>query len=400
MTFTLIDVYKTVKLIKKIMPMAKIILGGTHIHLFPYETINLEGVDFALIGESEFSFVEFLKNLNNPSYYHKIPGLIYKDDEGKTIKNNFIPINNLDEIPFPDRSLVNIKQYNSLLSNSSISSTIINSRGCSFKCAFCNRPFSPITSHFRFRSAGNIIDEIYKCLELGIKDFLFYDDTFTSNKKTVLDLCEKIIKRKIEIRWDIRTRVDTVNEEMLKSLKKAGCIAIHYGVEAGNNRILNVIKKGVTIEKVKEVFKMTKNVGIETLAYFMIGLPQEDLRDIQDTFDLTKELKPDYAHFTIFSPYPRTELYHMGLEKGVIKKDIWRQFAENPTEKFKIPVWEENFTKEQLYKMIVKFYKSFYLKPSYIFSRIKKVKSKEEFIKKAKAGLSLFFMRKEGVDKI
>jgi len=400
MTFTLTDAYRTVKLIKKCMPGAKVVLGGTHIHLFPDETINLEGVDFAFMGEAEFAFAKFLKNIGNPSSYHKIPGLIFKNKNGEIIKNDFAPIDNLDEIPFPERTLLNVEHYNSLLSKGSLSSTIISSRGCPFRCAFCDRPLSPVTSRFRFRSAKNVVDELCECLELGIKDFLFYDDTFTVNRKRVLEVCEEIIKRKINIRWDIRTRIDTVDEGMLKLLKEAGCVAIHYGVEAGNDRILGVIRKGFTIKKVREIFKLTKKTGIETLAYFMVGLPQENTTDIQDTFDLAKELKPDYAHFTIFSPYPGTELYYLGLEKGIIKKDIWREFAENPEKEFKVPLWEENFSRDQLYEIIVKFYKSFYLRPSYVASRIIRIKSGREFIKKAKAGLSVLFMKKESVDKL
>lgn len=398
MTFTLIDAYKTARLIKKIMPEAKVVLGGTHIHLFPSETINLEGVDFAFMGESEFSFVEFLKNLNVLPNKDKIPGLIYKEIDGKIIKNDFLPLDNLDDIYFPDRNLLNIKRYNSLLSRGALSTTIVSSRGCPFRCSFCDRPLSPITSRFRYRSAKNVVDEICECLELGIKDFLFYDDTFTVNRNRVLETCEEILNRNIEIRWDIRTRVDTVDEEMLELLKRAGCVAVHYGVEAGNDKILKVIKKGFNLDKVKEIFRLTKKVGIETLAYFMIGLPSEKLEDIQDSFDLAKELKPDYAHFTIFSPYPGTELYSLGLEKGIIKKDIWKEFSENPKEGFKIPVWEENFTRDELYEMIVKFYKSFYLRPSYILRRSFKVKSKDEFIKKAKAGFSVLSMKKDKVD--
>lgn len=398
MTFTLIDAYKTAKLIRKIMPEAKIILGGTHTHLFPCETINLKSVDFALMGEAELSFVEFLKNIDNSSSYPKIPGLVYYDKNGKIIRNDFVPMTNLDEIPLPERNLLNVKHYSSLLSRGALSTTIISSRGCPFQCAFCDRPLSPITSRFRYRSAKNVADEICDCLELGIKDFLFYDDTFTVNRRRVLDVCEEILERNIKIRWDIRTRVDTVDEEMLGSLKKAGCVAIHYGVEAGNDKILKEIKKGFTITKVKETFKLTNKAGIETLAYFMIGLPSEKLGDIQDSFDLAKELKPDYAHFTIFSPYPGTELYNSGLKKGIVKKDIWKEFAESPKEGFKIPVWEENFSRDELYEMIVKFYKSFYLRPSYIVSRSLRVKSKDELLRKAKAGLSVLFMKKDKVD--
>ena len=401
MTFTLIDVFKTVQLVKSIWPKAIVVLGGPHIHLFPNETINLPGVDFAIMGEAEFSFLKLLKYLEKQEkLLEKVPGLVYKNKEGKIFVNKFEPIVDLDKVPFPKREMLNIKSYTSLLSRGSVCTSIISSRGCPFKCSFCDRPLSPVTSYFRFRSPKNVVDEICYCLEYGIKDFLFYDDTFTVNRTRVIKICEEILNRDIKIRWDIRTRVDLVDEDMLFMLKKAGCVAIHYGVEAGNDRILKIIKKGFTIKKVKEIFSLTRKVGFNILAYFMIGLPSETKEDIQDTFDLAKELTPDYVHFTIFSPYPGTELYYKGLDRGVIKTDIWREFARYPCEGFKVPVWEENFTREELYKFIVKFYKRFYLCPAYLFSQIRKLNSFNEFKKKVKAGVSVLTMRKDSVDKL
>lgn len=235
-------------------------------------------------------------------------------------------------------------------------------------------------------------------MALGIRDFLFYDDTLTVNKKRVLEICEEILSRGLRIRWDIRTRVDTVDREMLTVLKRAGCAAIHYGVEAGNDRMLKVIKKGFTVAKVREAFAATRKAGIETLAYFMIGLPTEARSDIQDSFDLARALKPDYAHFTIFSPYPGTEFYALALEKGLFQRDVWRDFAREPRPDFRIPVWEENFTRDDLYGMLVKFYKSFYMRPRYVLSRLGKLRSWNEFAKKARAGLSVVRMKKKDVD--
>ncbi len=401
MSFTLLDAFKTAQVVKSVRPGVCSIIGGTHVHLFPEETIGLDGVDFALMGEAEYSLAELLdgwsKGALNPK---EISGLVYRGPDGKIAKNEIKPVLELDDLAFPQRNSLNIRHYSSLLSRGSLCTTIISSRGCPFKCAFCDRPLSPVTSHFRARSAENVVDEIQECVDLGIKDFLFYDDTFTVSRKRVLAICEEILQRRLKIRWDVRTRVDLVDEEMLRMLKKAGCLAIHYGVEAGNDKILNVIKKGFTISEVKGVFKLTRKLGIETLAYFMIGLPSEDAGDVQDTFDLAKELRPDYAHFTIFSPYPGTELYHLGLERGIIKADIWREFARNPREGFKIPVWEENFTRGELYEMIVQFYKRFYLQPRYVFSRLWKVRSAGELTRKARAGLSVLGMKKRKVDRV
>ncbi len=399
MTFTLIDASKTVRLVRDVLPDAAILLGGTHIHLFPDETIRLRGVDFAVMGEAEESFPLLMDALSDPAKLSQVPGLVYRD--GGTIRqNSFLPLRDLDRLPFPERNLLRVEDYSSLLSKGTLSTTIITSRGCPFRCAFCDRPLSPITSQFRYRSSVNVVDELEECTRLNIRDFLFYDDTFTVKRDRVLAICEEILHRGLRIRWDIRTRVDLVDAEMLRLLRRAGCQSVHYGVEAGNDRILKVINKGFSVAKVREIFRLTQKAGIETLAYFMIGLPSERESDIQDTFDLARELKPDYAHISIFSPYPGTALYNMGLEKGIFQKDIWRDFASDPQEGFKIPVWEEHFSRDQLYEMIVKFYKSFYLRPVYWMSRLSRIRSGTEFRRKMRAGLSVALMKKKDVDSL
>ena len=181
-------------------------------------------------------------------------------------------IKNLDDIPFPARHLVPYKKYSSLLSKGSIVTTIFTSRGCPFQCSFCDRPH--LGKSFRARSAKNVVDEIEECVNMGIHDFLFYDDTFTIKRERVLEICNEIINKRLDIAWDIRTRIDVVNEEMLKHLKKAGCQGIHYGIEAGSEKILKVLQKGITIEQAKQVFDLTRKHKIPILAYFMIGNPE------------------------------------------------------------------------------------------------------------------------------
>ena len=189
--------------------------------------------------------------------------------------------------------------------------------------------------------------------------------------------------------WDIRTRVNTVDKEVLKALKEAGCQRIHFGVEAGTQRILNVLRKGITIEMAKKAFKLTREVGIQTLGYFMIGSPTETKEDIEKTIKLAKTLKPEFAHFTITTPYPATDLYRMGLESGVLPNDYWQEFAKNPTKDFKPLIWEENLKKDELVSLLKKAYRTFYYRPLYILKRIISVSSWGEFKAKAKVGLSL-----------
>jgi radical SAM superfamily enzyme YgiQ (UPF0313 family) len=197
----------------------------------------------------------------------------------------------------------------------------------------------------------------------------------------------------LNIAWDIRTRVDTVDENIIKHLKMANCRGIHYGIEAGAEKVLKALNKGITIKQAKQVFDLTEKYKIPILAYFMIGNPTETLDDIHTTFEVMKYLNPDYAHITIFTPFPGTKIYFDGLEKGVIKNDFWREFAKNPTPEFIPPHWNEFFTKEELNELLIRGYKFFYVRLSYILKRLTMLKSFAEFKKKAKVGIKVAFMR-------
>jgi radical SAM superfamily enzyme YgiQ (UPF0313 family) len=205
-------------------------------------------------------------------------------------------------------------------------------------------------------------------------------------------LCDEIQRRKLDFKWDVRAHVNTVSPDLLRAMKDAGCDRIHYGVEAGNDRILKVIQKQTKVERVREAVQWTKNVDMEVLVYFMIGHPTETASDIQDTIRLAKELVPNYVHFTIFCPYPATASYMEGLQNGVIKQDVWREFAASPTENYELPFWEENFTSDELREYLVQAYKSFYLRPGYVIKNLARIRTWGEFKRKAKAGLSVVTM--------
>ncbi|GBE05732.1 MAG TPA: radical SAM protein [Nitrospirae bacterium] len=391
MTMTLIDVMKTAGIIKQTDKNIKVVLGGPHVHLFPEESVNLRNVDYIVLGEGEEAFKDLLDHMDNKQALMNIAGLVFKED-GNIIHTGLRPpIKDLDRLPFPARHLVPYKKYTSLLSKGNIATTVFTSRGCPFKCTFCDRPH--LGKVFRARSAGNVVDELELCSKLGIHDFLFYDDTFTVNKKRVMDICNEIVKRKLDIGWDIRARIDTVDEEMLKNLKKAGCRGIHYGIEAGTEKILKVLNKRITILQAQHVFDLTRKYRIPILAYFMIGNPAETRDDIFTTFSVMKELDPDYVHMTILTPFPGTKIYFDGLKNGIIRKDYWKEFAEDPKPDFIPPHWDELFSRNELNDLLVKGYKGFYIRPSYILKRIGALRSFSELKKKAAAGLKVFFMK-------
>jgi anaerobic magnesium-protoporphyrin IX monomethyl ester cyclase len=387
MSNVLLDCVKTAKLVKRVSKGIKVILGGPHVNIYPAETIAFGFVDFVTIGEAEYTIIDLLKNMGDSEAMRKVAGLYFKD-KGEIIftgQRDFIQ--DLDALPFPARDLLKKENYSSTISEKSFTTTMITSRGCPYRCVFCDRPH--LGKAFRARSAENVVDEMEECVRMGIDEILIYDDTFTIDRKRVVDVCREIKRRKLKILWDIRARVNTVDLELLKMMKDAGCIRIHYGVESGNERILKVLNKGITKKQVRKAFSMTKKAGIETLGYFMIGCPEETRENIEETFRFAKELEPDYCHFAIFIPMPATQIYDEGLKRGILHGDLWQKFAKDPKKGFVPELWVEHLPKEGLVKLLKQSYSGFYLRPKYVLNNLLKVRSVGGLVKRVKAGLKV-----------
>jgi radical SAM superfamily enzyme YgiQ (UPF0313 family) len=396
MTFTMLDVKKTIDAVKRIKPSCKIVLGGPHVNLYPEETIKLAGVDFLVLGEGEILFAQLLDRMNDPDSLRELKGLVFKNKNGEIIRTGPPAIMSedvLNTLPFPARHLTPYKRYSSLLAKRTPITTAFTSRGCPFQCSFCARPH--LGKRFRALSAQRVVEEFEACLQLGIHEFLIYDDTFTVRRERVEAICRRVIDKKLDIGFDIRARVDTLDEELLALLKRAGCRGIHYGIEAGTPKILKVLRKGIDLDYAKKIMDLTKKHRIQTLGYFMIGAPTETREDIEETFRAARWLNPDFIHLTILTPFPGTPIYLEGLAGGTIKKDYWREFAANLDDGFQPPFWEENFTREELQTLIISGYKKFYTRPSYIIKKLFSIGSFGEFKRKATAGLKVILMKEK-----
>jgi len=394
LSFCLVDVMKTIQAIRAISTSTPIILGGPHIAIYPEESLQWPGVSFCLKGESEKTFVQLVTAIeeNNTEAYKTIPGLYWKDDIVHS--NPTAPfISSLDDLPMPDRSLLQYKRYHSVLSSEkqdkSYVTTAFSSRGCPYKCTFCDRP--TLGKKFRSHSANRVIDEIEDCLRLDINEIFFYDDTFTVNRSRVEDICNRIIEKKLNILWDIRARVDTVDESLLKLMKRAGCARIHLGVEAANPEMMEVLKKEITQEQAIAAFCAARKAGIETLGYFMFGCPGETESQMQETMDFAIKLNPDYAHFAILTPFPGTPIYIDALEQGLLKEDYWQIFSRNPDPSFVPPFMPNTLPRDKLLAILEKAYKSFYLRPRYILKESIKIQSFADLVKKFNVATRIVF---------
>jgi len=391
LSFHLLDAIELAQKIKRQSPQTLTIAGGPHPHIYPAETLGLGMFDFVALGEGEEIFPAFLSGLARGELEPMVPGIISRSQMAKA-DLTFCSIADLDRLPFPARALLPLQKYFSVLSPLRPSTTAISSRGCPYRCIFCDRPH--LGKKFRPRSAPNVVAEMELCLELGIRELIFYDDNFTTSRERALEIAELILERRFKIAWDIRARVGDLKPADYQILRRAGLARIHFGVESGDPELLESLLKKITIAQAREAFRAANSAGIETLAYFMLGLPGENLDTLNRTLALGRELKPDYLHFSLLMLFPATPVYALALEKGLIKRDLWQEFAKNPQPGFAPPIWEEKLGREELVSALHRAYRKFYLRPGYVVSRLARIRSWPGFKNQARMGWSILGLKK------
>lgn len=388
-TISLVDVMKTAEMARKLCPSAHLVLGGHHPTAFPFEAAQLPHFNTIIVGEAEYAFAELLRRIEQFKPYEDIVGVYTKQNisalAGNTLKDSrflahiTVPpayVDDVDDLPAPNRHYIKHINYESVIGLTGKLATIITTRGCPYKCTFCDVPYKK----YRQRNIELVMDEIETCLELGYEEFHFYDDLFNITEQKILDFCDAIDKRGLKIVWDFRGRVNAVTFKSLKRGKETGLRMISFGVETGTDQGLKALKKGTKTEQVKKAFAWCRELGIKTVANYMIGLPHEESIDhIHKSIDFLIELDPDYAQIAILNLYPHTEVFNQGIKKGIVKEGKWEEFALNPNSAFKVDHWTEFLTEQQLVKLHREAYRRFYFRLPYIWRSIVQTTSVYEF---------------------
>lgn len=302
---------ETVKELKK--RGIPVILGGHHAHAL-HDIFLEKGADFVILGEGEKAVVSLISALEGKGRAGDIPGV--RTWENGTIHGEGLGgiFENLDELPlpayhlFPPRRIKTMGRYE-----------IMGSRGCFMECIFCSSRL--IFRKVRFRTPGNVCDEIeFLKRTYGSQVVNFVDDTFSSSKERVLELCQEMRSRRLSVPWTCHTRVDAVDEELLDAMSRSGCFGIFFGVESGSRRILEKLQKKTKLEKVPEVFSIAKEKGMEANAFIILGSPGEDSDSIQETFQLLERIMPIRVTFSTFTVFPGTKAFADLEGRGILSK--------------------------------------------------------------------------------
>jgi len=363
-------------LIEKEFPNICKIVGGAHVSGVGKKIFSeLNNINFAFHGEAEIGFPLLLKEIESNKDFGKVPGLIWK--KGKEIVMNLPEfIQDLDKIGMPSWELMDdLRDLNPVPQGAIYKrypiGVIITSRGCPHQCTFCvNHKISG--RKIRIRSVKNIIEEIEFLIErYGMNELLITDDNFTYDKERVKEFCNEIIRRKIDISiaFPNGVRLDTLDDEVLDLLKKSGCYSITLGIESGSQKILNDMKKALTIKVIKEKVKLIDKKGIDVSAFFIIGYPTETKETIGQTIEFARNLEIKKAHFSIFLPLPGAEATEL-FEKSEIEKIDYSDMFYT-----KAPVSPRGMTTNQLKWLQRKAFFKFYFRPKIIFYMVKEIHS-------------------------
>jgi len=354
---------KTAELCKKLGIQCAAI--GMHVTTIPEDALKNSEFDFAIRGEPELISLNLAKAIKNKKDLKKVRGISFRKN-GRIINNpDEKLIENLDKLPFPARDLLHNEKYIEPLTHLPYT-LVITGRGCPFNCIFCtaSRYYG---KKQRIRSPKNIADEIEEVIRnFNITHIGMWNDTFTFNKEQVKGICKEIISRRLKIEWFCNSRVDTIDEEMIKLMAKSGCTAITFGVESLDEGILKNIKKGIKIEQVKTAIELCRKYRIRSQLHIIFGLPGETKDTIKKTIKKSIELDPDYAQFYCAVPFPGTEFREYALEKGYLQDVPWEKYEINNA-----LVSYPHLSNKDIQKASRKAYQKFYLRPSYVLKKMK-----------------------------
>ena len=352
-------------LLKEEMSSIPIVMGGPHPSLLPNETFNdSSSVDVIVRREGEITFHELLRHFEGKKDLKDIKGISFRKND-RIIHNPDRPfIKDLDSLPFPARHLLPMSAYR-IFGMRVPGTSMVSSRGCSFPCDFCvvssywNRTWRP-------RSAKNVVDEMeeiintYKYLAIA-----FVDDLFAVSRKRVYEIVREIKKRKLDVIWGATVRADTVDKNLLKAMRDAGCVMLYIGVESGDQNVLNSISKLTTVDQYRRFFKWTNEIGIDTIASFAIGFPEDTPKSILKTINFAVELNPTHIVFALATPYPGTRFYEKAKRLGIIKENDYHKYS-----LFRPVIKTNNLTQKQLSQYLIYAYQRFYMRPIFLLRSI------------------------------
>ncbi len=361
------------------------IVGGLQMSIYPREVFSHSAIDYGVIGDGWETLPELLECLAAGGDLSRIRGICYREGGEYRATGERPSRLTLEDVPFMARQLLPNDRYTTVMTRRWPITIMLSALGCPLRCAYCDVP----AGRYQARSPEHVVEEIAECVNrFGIREILFQDETFTLNRSRVLEICDLIRSRGLKVEWSIRSRPDYLDRETLRAMKGAGLDKINFGIESGNPGILKKMNRDIPLDQVRRAVAWTKEEGITTLGFFIIGFPGETAGDVRDTIRFALELDCDFIQVNKMVPQPPSPAYRELVEKTGI--DYWREYTlGNAGILSRLPGVGSAFDPAALDRWQRRFFRKFYYRPSYIMKRLRNVGSFKELQGLARAALSI-----------
>lgn len=366
-----------------------VMIGGYNLRVYPRESLAPEEIDYGCVEQAYFTFPALLKELETTRHFQDVPGLVYKDRGEIKITPHPQKIV-FDDFPSPARHLLPNHLYAEFPTERKNFTVMVTSLGCPMHCTFCEAG----QTQYNPRSPLTVVNEMQECHDkYGVREIDIFDYEFPRLRQRTLTICRDIKKRGLDITWACRSRVDSVDAELLQEMYSAGCRRIYYGIESGLQEMLDKVTKEITLPQITKAIRLTKEVGIKPLGFFLVGSPGETKKTVKRTVRFAKKLNLDYVQFSKLTAKPLTEMWRrMVQDTGY---DYWKEYILGNTEEKVLPrPWTE-LTNEEIDRLSRWAYVSYHSRPLFLLRSALQVKSWDEFKRKFKALLDMLFSQEK-----
>lgn len=374
------------------LPGVRVMVGGYNLRVYPQESVMPPEIDFGCFNSAYHTVPGLLAALDNGQRFDDVPGLIFKRN-GNVIQTEYGPEPDFDDYPNPARHLLPNELYAEFPTERKNFSVMVTSKGCPMGCLFCEAGRTP----YNARSVQRVADEIQECYDRhGIREIDMFDYEFVINRKRTIGICQEIRRRKLDILWACRARIDSVDDELLKEMAAAGCGRIYYGIESGDQAMLDRVNKGIKLEQIRETIRLTRKHGIRSLGFFLVGSPGETRETFRRTLKFAMSLGLDYVQFSKTTAKPLTSMWHdLVAESG---RDYWREYILGNVEEAPLPrPWTE-LTNDEIDELALRAYQKFHTRPFFLLRHTLQVRSWAEFKRKFLAFVDMM-LRQEKVSR-
>lgn len=379
-SFNLKQVKEIVQTLRRVQA-APVVLGGPHITWRP-ETLVWSGADYAIRGDGERALCRLIEHLEGKGGPEAVEGLV-RVENGLLVSPPPALVTDLDSLPQPARQLLPRESYHVPVTTGPMT-TMVTARGCPFRCIFCALPNH---AAYRARDPRLAAQELLSLESEGYVYVDIHDPTFTWKHERIQAFCEELLQADSRITWGCETRADCVSPEILRLMRRAGCVNIRFGVESGVERVRNrIIGKHLSNDDIEQALSESHRAGLETMTFFVLGHPGESLTEMRQSVSFSEKLRATYSDFNLAAPIAGSRLYDRMVKDGEIPPDIWEQVAESRAIPYYVP---QGLNLKDINALRAKAYRRHYLSVRSLWHQVRKLSGPRDFMVKARAGLKI-----------